>query len=652
MCKSLYYNIAATLLLLLSAGCANIGNPSGGARDEDPPRFLSANPHPGAINVSRNKITLNFNELVNVRDAFQNVVVSPVTGSTPKVSTSGRRITIDFDSLKPTTTYTVDFGNSIEDNTENNKLPYFAYTFSTGPDIDTLRIAGRVLGARNLEPEQGITVGVTRNLSDSAFKTLPLLRVARTDDRGRFVIRGLAPGHYRVFALADRDNDFKYSNPEENIAFYPVSVSPTTENAIAFDSIWNVKTGKLDTILPRHRSRFLPDNLLLRSFTSDFKPQYLSKYERPDSTRILLRFNAPLQQIPSLRLPGADDEFPGVVEASQKLDSIVVWLSPQIARIDSLSLVLDFPRVEQDGASVDVSDTLNFFLRRLPAPKKKPAKSKIISASDSLKRITFDWKITAQREQDIHRPLTFESPVPLAYLDTTAIHLESAADSIYTPVTIPPIIYQRDSLSPRHFIMEYPWEAGAKYRLSIDSIAAMDMYGRISMPAKHDFSVKKAEEYCSLTFRITGQDTIPAFVELLNSSDSPVRIAAVEKGTAYFPFLSPGRYFARIILDYNGNGTYDTGDYDLLRQPEPAYYYPKAINIKKNWDKEESWDIFATPVDMQKPTAILKNRPDSGKHRSKSDSTEEDDDDEIFDPTRNPFDPNDRGARRSTAGSY
>lgn len=235
-------------LVSLLAGCANIGNPSGGPRDEDPPRLVSANPPPGSLGVNRTKMVLQFDELVNVKDAFSKVVVSPTSRSVPRVSSLGRKVTVEFDSLAPNTTYTVDFADAIEDNNEANALQGFTYTFSTGQTLDSLRISGRVLGARDLEPAQGMLVGVHANLADSAFTTERLLRVAKTDDRGQFTIRGLAPGQYRVFALDDKDNDYRYANQEEDIAFYDMVVSPTTEPAVANDTVYDKLTGTPDTL--------------------------------------------------------------------------------------------------------------------------------------------------------------------------------------------------------------------------------------------------------------------------------------------------------------------------------------------------------------------------------------------------------------------
>ena len=145
--------LMASAVALILYSCASMGTPSGGPRDEDPPRFVRANPMPEAVNVSRSNMSIDFNELVNVKDAFSKVVVSPPSTQAPRISSSGRRVNIEFrDTLLPNTTYTVDFSNAIQDVNENNPLEGFSYTFSTGPTLDSLRISGMVLNAADLEP--------------------------------------------------------------------------------------------------------------------------------------------------------------------------------------------------------------------------------------------------------------------------------------------------------------------------------------------------------------------------------------------------------------------------------------------------------------------------------------------------------------------
>ena len=236
------------------------------------------------VNFSGRKVTIDFNELINVKDAFTKVTVSPTSKEAPRVSSSGKRVTVQFaDTLQPNTTYSIDFGNAIEDNNEGNKLPGFNLTFSTGRNSTLCASPEVVLNARDLEPRQEMLVGIHSNPHDSAFKRLPLERITKTDDRGRFSIRGLKPGKYRVFALGDLNNDFRWDNPAEDIAFYDILVSPSSEPAMTVDSIFDPKTMKLDTVVNREYTRFLPNDLLLNAFSTEYKAQYLTDHQRIDS---------------------------------------------------------------------------------------------------------------------------------------------------------------------------------------------------------------------------------------------------------------------------------------------------------------------------------------------------------------------------------
>ncbi|MDE6026724.1 MAG: Ig-like domain-containing protein [Muribaculaceae bacterium] len=658
-----FNKISRSALLFLafaiaSAGlwsCANIGNPSGGPRDEDPPVFLSADPAQGSVNVNKTRMTLTFNELVNVKDAFSKVVVSPVGKSVPKVMSLGKKVTITFDSIQPNTTYTVDFADAIEDNNESNKLQGFAYTFSTGEEIDTLRISGMVLDARNLEPQQEMIVGVTQNTSDSAFTKLPLLRVAKTDDQGRFTIRGLKEGSYRIYALGDKDNDYKYANPEEDIAFYDFTVSPTSEHVGAIDTIRNSKTGEIDTIINRMRTRFLPNDILLRSFNSQKRSQYLDKYERIDSTKFYYKFNTKAPNLPIIDVLG----YPGIMreailEQSAGNDSLIYWLPKRIVGVDSLRVETTYLRTDSTGNLAAKTDTLNFFRMRPKVQKKKEKKSEDQIRLDSLKALTLGMTATTSSTHDVYLPVKIEFDTPLESLNPDAFHLETMVDTVWRRVGNQPRIEQVDSLSPRHFQINYDWKLGEKYRITADTLAAVGIYGTVTAPFTHEFTIKKKDDYCSLRLNLSGLDPqIPAFVELLNGSDAIVRSEPVVNNSVWFRFLEPGRYYARVIEDYNGNGEFDTGDYDILLQPDLAYYYPKALNIKKNWDKEESWNVFETAIDLQKPAAIKKNKPAADKrNRNRQQTEEEEEEDDIFDPTANPFDPNQKRRRNNNNAGY
>lgn len=640
--------LMASAVALILYSCASMGTPSGGPRDEDPPRFVRANPMPEAVNVSRSNMSIDFNELVNVKDAFSKVVVSPPSTQAPRISSSGRRVNIEFrDTLLPNTTYTVDFSNAIQDVNENNPLEGFSYTFSTGPTLDSLRISGMVLNAADLEPQKDVLVGVHSILNDTAFLKLPFERVAKTDDRGRFIIRGLKPGPYRVFALGDANNDFRWDNPEESIAFYNEIVVPQTEQTTVTDTIYNLKTMEVDTVVDRSRTIFLPNDLLLSYFNINFKPQYIVKNERLDSTRISLILNGPSPKIPTLtplNVTASDDWYD--LERSANNDTLTYWLrEPSLVSTDTLKMRFDFQGLLRSGEIEERSDTLDFITTRPRAVK--PKKKSKQEETDSLPQVRFlDLRMISAPQLDVYSPVIIEVNEPLETFFSSALHLEEKVDSLWGTVPGFNGAEPLDSLSLRRYKINMPWKYGTEYRLRVDSLATHSIYGISNRPAEFNFKVKALADYSSLKMNITGlPDSVPAFMELLTSSDAVARTAPVINGVATFKDVNPGTYYARITLDANGNGKFDTGNYDKQIQPETVFYYPKKINLRKNWDIDQSWNVYELPVDQQKPNAIKKNKPERKKHDRQEQQVEEEED-EIFDPTRNPFNPNDR--RRSS----
>ena len=643
--RSAIWMLSAMAAFILYS-CASIGNPSGGPRDEDPPRFVKATPAPGATSVSNPTVTIDFNELINVKDAFTKVVVSPPSKQTPRVSANGRRLTILFpDTLLPNTTYTVDFMDAIEDVNEGNKLEGFTYTFSTGSGIDSLRISGMVLDASNLEPQKEVIVGVHSVLADSAFTTLPFERIAKTDSYGRFIIRGLKPGPYRVFALKDMNNDFIWDNPEESIAFYDEIVVPQTETTVVSDTIYNLRTMQIDTIVPRLRTVFLPNDLLLPLFNINFRQQYVLNSARPDSARITVTLNAPSPATPRLSIlegVGYDDWYD--LERSATNDTLTFWLrEPALIGSDTLRLALDYDKVLRNGSIEQSRDTLTLALPSASQAKKasKVAQVKKKNESDTPEERYLNLTFSSGSQQDIFAPLTFSASEPLESLFADGLHLEMKNDTLWTGAPDFSGVVAADSLKIRDYSLKYPWEEGATYRLRVDSLAATGISKLTNRPTEHQFTIKKLSDYSSVSLRISGlPDSIPAFVELLNGSDSPVRKEKVSGGMVVFRHVTPGTYYARLTLDLNDNGIFDTGNYDRQSQPEAVFYYPGRLNLKQNWDVEQAWSLFDTPVDRQKPPAILKNKPETGKRNSKdSESEEEEEEDGYFDPTVNPFDP-------------
>lgn len=649
--KSLYY-IFIIIAAAVMYSCTNIGNPSGGPIDKTPPIFMRSNPTPNAVNVKDRKIEIFFDEIVTLKDPSTKIIVSPAQTEMPRMSALGRKVTVELvDSLLPNTTYTIDFSNSIQDNNEGNAIDNFAFAFSTGSVIDSMRVSGYVLDSRTLEPMQSVVVGLQSNLADSAFHKEKLQRVALTNDRGQFTIRNVSPGSYHIFALKDLDRDYKFGNPTEDIAFLDSIIVPSIGSREAADTVYN-DLNEIDTIMRATRPAYFPNDILLSMFNEDRKSQYLANNLRVDSTRISLTFAAASDTLPSLSIVGRND-VPDqwyTLERSQTNDTLTYWIRPpHLVSADTLMVATTYLRTDTASNLSWGTDTLKFTFQRQKAKKKKKNEE-----TDSLEQIRFmELHPLANGTQEVYAPLLLQTGTPIERYSREAFHLQRKLqnDTIFYPAEIKSIALRDSTLSRRDLMLKVDWEPGAAYTLAVDSLAMTDIYGLQTKPLKVDFNVRKMEEYGNIVFNIPAvRDS--AIVELLDGTEKIVLRAPVKSHRAELLNLLPGKYYARLFIDRNGNGKYDTGNYDMHLQPEETVYYPGAINLKKNWDVEQTWDIYATPIDKQKPEAIKKNKPERKKwEKVNTEKTETDEDEENgFSDFSNPNDPNQRNS--NNFGNY
>lgn len=635
--------LLAFITVAALAACASMGRPEGGARDENPPVFLGSNPPVGGLNVSNQKITLTFDENIQLEDPSNKIVVSPAQAQAPAISSGGKKVTIELrDSLLPNTTYTIDFADAIKDLNEGNILDGLAIDFATGDTIDSLRISGMVLEGRTLEPAQGILVGVYSNLSDTAISTLKMERIAKTNQLGQFTIRNLKPGTYQIFALNDMNRDWKWDRSED-VAFYDSFITPTSEPAEVADTF--VAVDGSDSIVTRPATHYMPDDILLTWFNENYKSQYMSDYSRKERNKLHVQFGAPSDTMPALTLingpkPDMDASQWAIPDYSATRDTITYWITDtSIAHQDTLMIAARYLRTDTLDQLSWTTDTLKFQFRAPKAKKEKPKKEKEskknveMNDSDSvtvdMPELEFiDFRVTSPTTQEVNMPLLFTAPEPLDTFIQQGVHLEILVDSLWETLEAP-VIYRPHPNRLLEYQADYKWTPGEKYRLTVDSAAITGIYGLWNKPISHEFTARKIEEYSSVTFNVTGLDSIPAVAELLSTSDNPVTTVPVTDGIAQFNYVLPGTYYARLFIDRNGNGTYDNGSLTERRQPEDVYYYPKKINLKKNWDVSQTWNIDDVPVDMQKPLDIKKNKPKLRKGEQEERRSDEEEDDEF-----------------------
>ena len=606
--------LAVVTVIAALYSCASIGRPDGGPLDETPPRFIGSTPAAGALNNTKTKVSLSFDEFIKLEKANEKVVISPPQVQQPEIKASGKKISVNLlDSLKPNTTYTIDFSDAIVDNNEGNPLGNFAFTFSTGSAIDTMEVSGTLLEASNLEPVKGMLVGMHSNLSDTAFTKLPFDRVARTDSRGHFTIRGVAPGKYRIFGLMDADQNFAFSQKSEALAFNDSLVIPRWEERIRQDTTW-VDSRTIDTVVERKYTYYLPDNVILRSFKEDLFSQYLVKNERLTPEKFTLYFAAKADTLPVLKGLNFDERDAFIIEKNLTNDTIHYWVKDSLLyKQDTLSLSLNYLYTDTLNQLVPRTDTLNLVAKTVKKavdePKKKKKKKGEEEEPEPTKFLHVSTYIPSTMDVYDYISLSFDEPI--ASFDSAAIHLKQKVDTLWEDI---PFTFEQDSLQLRKYNLYYEWEPTREYEFSVDSTAFHGIYGLFTDKIKQNIKVRSLEEYGAIYFNVSGCDSI-AFVELLDTQDKVVRKVPVVNGQADFYFLNPGKYCARLINDTNGNGVWDSGEYETKRQPEMVYYYPQILEPKANWEVEQTWDVKALPLDKQKPDELKKQKPDEDKKK-------------------------------------
>ncbi len=664
---------AIAMVAIMLSACANIGTPEGGPRDYIPPRVMKTSPMNGTVNFNGNKVVITFDEIVQLKDQQSKVVVSPAQKSQPTIRNTGSKITIEFrDTLKPNTTYVIDFTNSIEDNNEGNVLDGYSYAFSTGSEIDSMQISGMVLRASDLEPMQHVLVGIHSNLSDSAFATTPFERICRTNDLGQFTMRNLKPGRYHVFALNDMDGNYLMARTED-MAFCDSVIVPSVTSYTSQDTVFTFDR-RVDTIVTATHSEYRPNNVLLCMFNENYKQQYLKTFKRLGDNRLYIGLGAPSKELPRLRIlkPESHNADWCRLERSMAGDSLIYWLTDSsLIKSDSIAIEVSYMRTPQSGIDtlVAATDTLQFALRRSASQlkqqeqlrKEREKRDKEISlliekrdkAAAAGKDVTeMELDLAALRkEQEAEVPvlnmtlestdigvtdsIAFKFDVPIDTIYNKRIHLrQMQADSTWADVTLEPVA-RANEYSEMRYVIPMRLTPGGEYKLTVDSTAFYSIYNITNKTLEQTLKVKNLEEYANLYFKVSNLGGKKAFVELLNSSDKPVMRSSVEAdGESAFENVTPGTYYARLVIDANGNGIWDTGNYNRHLQPEEVYYFPKQLKLRRNWDVEQAWDIYALPLDKQKPESVRRNKPETrnnplNKTDNKKKTNEEEEEDEF-----------------------
>ena len=527
-----------------------------------------------------------------------------------------------------------------------------------------------MLRANDLEPMQHVIVGLHSNLDDTAFTSIPLERVSRTNDRGLFTIRNLKPGNYHVFALNDVDGDYHMARTED-IAFLDEVIVPSTSEYTSQDTVFTFDR-RVDTVMTATHTLYLPNDLLLCMFNEGYKSHYIKQTSRPDANKLHVLFGAPNDTLPQLDIirPAEHVRDWCRVEHTPANDSLFYWITDSaLIKTDTIIVAMTYLRTDTADQLAQVTDTIRFGYRK-PASQVKEEEKKAKEREERAKRLAQllekQEKAVAQGKDlnegeleelkelqridpneipkvkmelvkagtvDVGDSIVLKFDTPIAAIDPGGVHLEVKRDTLWVPYSgMVPQLRLVDDGNPMRYWLPVTTLPDSTYRLTIDSAAVTSVYGLHNDKLSKELKVKGLEQYANVFFKVNVKDS--AFVELLGSSEKVLRTVPVVNGAFELINVSPGTYFLRLTIDSNGNGKWDTGNYKSHLQPEEVYYYPKKLRLRANWDMDESWNIYQTALDLQKPEDIRRNKPEQSKNKiekknSRNGTDEEEEEDEF-----------------------
>ena len=530
--KMRYHFFYILIGLLLLQNCARRGNPTGGEKDITAPVFIIAEPAYESINFNAEKIRLNFSEFIKLKELNQQLVISPPMKYQPEITpvgTASKTINIKItDTLKENTTYTFNFGKSVEDNNEGNILRSFKYVFSTGDYIDSLKISGTVTDAYEEEPAESISIllyEVTEDFSDSIIYKKRPNYIGNTLDTVAFEMTNLKDGKYLMVAIRDMSNNFKFDPRQDKIGFQKDYITLPTEETYQFNLFKEVPE------FAATRPSEVKKGHIFFGYEGDpknFKINLLS--EKPEGFKSHMVFDKEHDTVSYWYTPIAKDSL--IFEATQKDYKKNVIVRLRSKEIDSLTL-----STESRG-TLSLRDTFAI-LSNIPMEKVNRSKFKILD-KDSLE-VYFTTK-----------------------LDPSKMRLK----------------------------VDFDKKPEQEYQMYIMPEAIEDLFGNINDTLQFVAKTKSLDDYGAIEITTQNAKTFPYILEMFDSSGELIqREIANENRRFKFEYLDPKKYQFRVIYDTNNNGKWDSGNFLKRTNPEEVIYLKKEIEIRANWEENEIFNL-------------------------------------------------------------
>ena len=569
------------LIPILLCRCANPMAPEGGKKDIKPPKVISCDPPAYSTNFRKKEIRITFNKYIQLKDQSNQVYIDPPLLPHNDIRLHGKSIFIKLpDTLKSNTTYSINFGDAIEDITENNILHDYAYVFSTGSYIDSLSLSGKVINAFDQVPQKDVFAMIYINNNDTLpldslpFHVKPYYRT-KTTENGEFTFKNLLDVPFLLFALKDMNNNYIFDLPNEKIAFCDSLVKGIYIKPLPHDTLKKDSTAKHDTLTPKKDTG---------SITKTLIPGYtLMLFEEIDSTQKILKADmvSDNQVGISYRFPAINPKFIPlnisdtsgwmIPEFNSRRDSVFLWLKN--TGKDSLYL-----RLIDNGRTID---TARIDLRKKTLKKKKNDKG----PAKAIKLVLATNMPDGRLNQYKNDPIVIFS-YPLAGYDLSRIKMVDGKDTVKPKVTF------SDSIKRKLRIL-YKWKEDHPYLLIIPDSIFTSVNGNSNDSLVFPFRSHALRDFGSIQMTINIKNPSGNYIiQLMDEKENILEQQIINaSGKVKFDYLFPGKFKIKCIYDRNRNGRWDTGKFSRKLQPEKVQYYQKTIEVRANWDIDESWDL-------------------------------------------------------------
>ena len=513
--------------LLITISCAQVKTPSGGDKDTTPPEIVQSFPKHLETNYNAKSIAITYNELVTLKNSG-NIIITPPLKNKPKISLkSGNTLIISFnDTLQENTTYSINFGESIADYNEGNKLTDNLLVFSTGDYIDSLSIRGKIIQSENDTPCEDCKVMLYSTMEDSVvFKDKPYY-FTKTNEQGQYQIDYLKSGNYKIIALQDEGDDYFYSPNEDLIGFSNDVVN------------------------------LLPDTVAQMINISIFKQaseiQELLKHSSPSDQELALVFGKPITSLELWKdsVVMTKDEYFEIYNSNK--DSISIWFKDIPKKNTEWKItILDNGERLDDFSLFFNNNKINCQL--LSPSSKSPSNYNVRDT------VLLKWSTPIKKIDTSKMKLT---------LDSTLVDFQTTIIDDFT------------------LSLFFDKEEGQSFVLGLDSAAVTDQYDRRSDSSGISIFVHEDSYYGSLTIILPNKDTTEVLL-LKNKGGTLIeKQKVVMNEPNRFLFLEPGTYSIYVLYDINQNLKWDSGNYLDKKQPERIYRHKEPIIIRSNWELE------------------------------------------------------------------